>query len=308
LRRLGLAIRDARPDVVQTWLVHANVLGGLAARRYTEAPIVWGVHNLALDAEGFGRRAAIVGAFERRLAGRIPRRIIACSEGAAVAMHDRGYPEALIDTIPNGFDVDVFRPDAGDRAAVREELGIEPLDLAVGHVARFHPKKDQRTLLLAARELLESRPDAIFVLCGAGLESENPALAELTRPLGDRVRLLGERRDVERLYRAFDVFALSSAGEALPLVLGEAMASGVPVVSTDVGDARFIVGETGRVVAPRSPAAFAGALGELLALSPEQRAELGASARQRIVERYTLADMVGAYRAVWDDLAASSSS
>jgi glycosyltransferase involved in cell wall biosynthesis len=308
LRRLGHAIRDARPDVVQTWLVHANVLGGLAARRYTEAPIAWGVHNLALDAEGFGRRAALAGGLERRLAPRVPQRIVACSEGAAVAMHQRGYPDALVETIPNGFDVDAFHPDDGDRTAVRRELGIRPADVVVGHVARFHAKKDQRTLLLAAETLLASRPDAVFVLCGHGLDESNGALMKLASPLGDRVRLLGERRDVDRLYRAFDVFALSSAGEALPLVLGEAMASGVPVVTTDVGDARWIVADTGRVVPPRAPDALAGALGERLARSPQGRDELGAAARRRIVERYSLADMVSAYREVWEDLAASSSS
>lgn len=307
IRQLGLAIRDAEPEVVQTWLVHANVLGGLAARRWSRAPVVWGVHNLALDAAGFGRRAALTGRVERLLAGRVPRRIIACSEGAAAAMADLDYPAEKIETIPNGFDVETFRTDEADRAGVREELGIGPAELVVGHVARFHPKKDQRTLLLAARELVERVPGARLVLCGAGLDDSNRELRELAQPLGDRVQLLGERRDVERLYRGFDLFALSSVGEALPLVIGEAMASGVPVVSTDVGDARWIIAETGRVVAPSSPEALGGALAELLALPAERRRELGEAARRRIVERYSLAEMVSGYVGVWESLAASRS-
>jgi glycosyltransferase involved in cell wall biosynthesis len=308
LRRLGQALREARPDVVQTWLVHANVLGGLAARRYTGAPVAWGVHNLALDAAGFGRRAALAGIVERGLAPRVPRRIVACSEGAAAAMNARGYPQGLIETIPNGFDVEHFRPDDGDRVAVRDELGVGADELVVGHVARFHPKKDQRTLLLAARRVLEARPETVFVLCGAGLDEANDVLGGLARPLGDRVRLLGERRDADRLYRGFDVFALSSAGEALPLVIGEAMASRVPVVSTDVGDARWIVAETGHVVAPGEPEAFARALLALLTMPQAERTALGEAARQRIVERYSLTEMVAGYRGVWEALASSSSS
>lgn len=304
LLRLRRAIRAAEADVVQTWLLHANVIAGSAARLGGGAPVAWGVHITEVQAAVHGRVAASLQRAERALAGRVPATIVACSESSEAAMRGLGYPESKVETIANGFDIDAFHPQADDREAMRNELGVAASDLVVGHVARFHPMKDQANLLAAARIVCDRVPGVRFMLSGRGLDAANTDLAPLVAGLGDRVTLLGERADVQRLYRAFDLLALSSAAaEALPLVVGEAMASGTPVVATDCGDSRYVIGDTGKVVPPRDPAALAQAIGALLERGEEGLAELGVRARARIARHYSLDGMVDAYVGIWRRLA-----
>src|SRR5262249_20308544 len=136
-----------------------------------------------------------------------------------------------------------------------------------------------------------------------GMSTDNEVLmAWIARAgLGDAVRLVGERRDIPALLAACDVAALSSAfGEGCPNVVGEAMACGVPIVVTDVGDTREMVGRFGRVVPRREPEALAAALVEMLRLAPEERRALGAGARQRIVTDYGLEHIARRYAAVYE--------
>jgi glycosyltransferase involved in cell wall biosynthesis len=310
--KLRRAIRESEPDVVQTWMLHANVLGGVTTRLARPSaegriPVVWGVHISVVDPGVHGRTAAITQRLEKALSGRVPARIVACSQSAHDVLRRLRYPVGKLDLIPNGFDLERFRPDPEVRAEVRRELGIPEDVLVVGHVARFHPMKDHRTLLAAAETVLARLPDAHFVLCGAEVTDRNPQLRAWAAPLGDRLHLLGERDDVERLYRAFDLMASSSvSGEALPLVIGEAMACVVPVVATRCGDAPQLIGDTGRVVGVRDPEALAAAMLEVLELPPDERRELGEAARRRIGDRYDLGDMVARYVDVWRDVARPS--
>ncbi|MDY0310406.1 MAG: glycosyltransferase, partial [Castellaniella sp.] len=134
---------------------------------------------------------------------------------------------------------------------------------------------------------------------------ENDCLASWIQDLGlkDAVILLGERQDIQDLNNMFDVACLSSWMEAFPNVIGEAMACGIPCAVTDVGDARDIVGETGRVVPAKNPKALAEAIMDLLSMPAEGRQALGALARARIVENFDMAVVVGAYMAHFESLA-----
>ena len=152
-------------------------------------------------------------------------------------------------------------------------------------------------------------PTANFVLCGDGITWDNAALAGAIRAagLGGRCHLLGPRDDVPRLTAALDVACSASAyGEGFSNVLGEAMACEVICVATDVGDAALILGDTGRVVPARDPAALAAALGDVLALEPQARAELGRAARTRVEERFDVPTCVARYAALYARLAAGT--
>ena len=300
--RLGRAVRDASPDLVQTWLPHANVLGGCAARLSGRAPVVWGVHVTVVDRAGFGARAAGVQRAEKTLSHAVPARIVACSQSALDFMKRRRYAGDKLELIPNGFDVERFRPSPDSRREARTELGLAEDSLVVGHVARFHPIKDHRTMLAAAAEVAERVPDVHFVLCGAGVTRSNAEFAALAAPLGDRVHALGERDDIARLNCAMDVAVSSSAGEALPLAVGEAMACGLPVAATNCGDSPVLVGDTGRIAPVGDPAALAEAIASLLELPVSERQRMGDAARRRIAERYEIGRMTERYEATWREL------
>jgi len=199
--------------------------------------------------------------------------------------------------IPNSFDTLRFRPDAVARIGIRRELGITDDTPLLGVVARFDPLKDFSTLVTAAGQLARSAPSVRWVLAGRGVERSNPAFAALLTDehVNARIFALGDRSDVERVMAALDVLVQPSLSEALPNSVGEAMACGVPCLVTDVGDSAILVGDTGRVVPPRSPDALAHAAAAMLALDPAVRRALGERARQRVSSDYSANAMVTRY-------------
>ena len=304
LRGLGALVRllrHERPDVVQGWLYHANLLAAVAGRLSGDK-VLWNIRSASPDLEIYGRSTALAVRAGAWLSP-WPRVVIANSNAARRQHEVFGYRPRRWALIPNGFDLDRFRPDADAYRYVREELGLPPEARLVGHFGRFHPVKRHDVLLAAAARLLPRRADAHVLLAGSGVTADNPALrAGLPPELARRVHFFGERHDLPRLMAALDALALSSDSESFPNVVGEAMACGVPCVVTDVGDAAEIVGPTGIVVPPGDGAALADGLDRLLALPPEATRALGAQARSRIEARYSLSRIVEQYGALYRSL------
>jgi glycosyltransferase involved in cell wall biosynthesis len=304
-RRLHRAIRDLRPDAVQTWMYHADLLGGLAARLAGVRNVTWGIRHTTLDPNQSPRSTILVAKACAMLSRRIPRQIVCCAAKSREVHARLGYDIARMRVIPNGYDLSVFQPNSAAGAALRSDLGLAADVPVIGFVARFDPQKDHQTFFRALALLRARRSAPICLLVGTGLDPENHRLAALiadTVP-GDQVRLLGRRNDIPDVMNALDVHVMSSAfGEAFPNVLAEAMACGTPCVSTDVGDAAAIVGATGRIVPPSDPAALAGAIEEMLvARSTPDWPRRRAAARTHVAENFSLARMVEAYHSAWDD-------
>jgi len=207
--------------------------------------------------------------------------------------------------IPNGFDLESYRPDPVARQEIRQALDIPEEGLVFGLVGRYDPQKDHAGFIKAA-EILSRRLSGVYcVMAGDQVSPDNQELLTLVQKSGleNRFRLLGRRSDVPRLTAALDVAASASAfGEAFSNVLGEAMSCGVPCVATDVGDARLILDDTGIVVPPKEPFALASALEKLLRLPAPERARLGARARARVQEQFSLPDIIRRYEATYEEL------
>src|SRR6266511_2586884 len=305
--RLARLVRDARPDVVQTWMYHADVVGGLAAMLAGHPKVVWGIHNSTLDRTSHRMTRWIVSA-SARLSHWLPDRIVSVSRSARDLHVGMGYDAARFTVIPNGIDPSEYRRVAAWRREVRAELGVPDSRVLVGVVARVHPQKDHGNFIRAAAALSRRRPDVSFVLCGDGT-ADDPEIAAAIDREGVRARflLLGRRTDVPRVMNALDVLSLSSAfGEAFPLVVAEAMACEVPCVVTDLGDCAYLVADTGRVARPRDPAALARALEALVDLGEDGRRRMGAAARRRIETEFSLARVAEAYEAVYRSLLAGA--
>lgn len=300
------ALRRAKPDLVQTWLYHADLVGGVAAR-YLGLPVVWNVRTGTLDPGSVSRRTSAIVRGCAWTSRYVPRVIVSCSR-AAVGVHRKlGYADKFR-VIPNGFDLETFTPDASARRAVRSELGVDDSTPVIGMVARFHAQKDYPNLLAAAGQLVRTHPHVRFVLCGLGLDAANTHLASLLRANGveNHVILTGLRRDIPRLLNGFDLHTLSSSfGEGFPNAVCEAMATGVPCVVTDVGDSSLIVADTGITVPPRDPSSLAHGWRSLLDLPRQELAGLGTRARQRIASEFSLAAVVTQYESLYDEVAAA---
>jgi len=232
--------------------------------------------------------------------------VVVNSEAGRKLHESLGFRPRRWALIPNGFDLDRFRPDSGARERLRQQLGA-PNSFLIGLVARYDPMKDHRTFLEAAARFVERRPDTRFVLAGGEIDKDNLQLTGLIHDLGlsGSVDLLGERADIESVMAALDILSLSSTAEGFPNCVGEAMACGVPCVTTDVGDAAILVGETGRVVPIREPAALADAWSQLYDMSDEARVELGMAGRRRIEESFSLASVARQYEDLYEGLLVS---
>ena len=302
--RLAKWIRESQPDVIQTWMYHANFVGALAARLAGNVPVVWGIHHSVLDPRVDKRRTMLVNRACASLSRKLPARIVCCSEASLHLHKGLGYAPDKLEVIPNGFDLQRLRPDSSARTSLREELGI-PLDsLLIGMAARFHPHKDHRNFIRAAARFHREMPDVHFVLCGLNITWENSQLASWIETVGlrDHCHLLGVRQDMARLFAGMDIATTSSSSEAFPIVIGEAMACGTPCVVTDVGDSALIVDQTGIVVPPEDSYALAQAWRSLLRAGHQVRRGLGMAARHRVELLFSLPVVVERYQAIYEKL------
>ncbi len=226
------------------------------------------------------------------------------SEKGKEVHEKRGYSTRRMTVIPNGFDIERFRPDATARAWLIEQLGLSHEVALIGFVARFDPMKDHATFFRAASSLAAAEDSVHFVLAGDGMAASNAQVTALMDSgIRDRVHLLGRREDVPRLLAAMDIATSASAyGEGFSNAVGEAMACGVPCVVTDVGDAGALVGDTGVVIPPRSPGRLAEAWARLLGMGEEQRKRLGEAGRARVLERYEIGAVVRRFETFYTEL------
>jgi glycosyltransferase involved in cell wall biosynthesis len=302
--RLGRHLRRLRPALVQTWMDHSNLIGGVAARMALVPKVVWGIHH-SNHVAGLTKRSTLMTVRACALASkRIPTKIVCCSEHARTLYTENGFRADKFTVIPNGFDTDRFRPDPAARASVREEINVPAGAPLVGLAARFDPLKDHATFIRAAATLHASRADVHFVLCGHNVDANNAELTALIASLGigHRCHLLGPRHDVQRINAALDVAVSSSISEAFPLAIGEAMACGTPCVATHVGDSALIIGQTGRVVPASDPAALAAAWADVLALDAASRRRLAHGARARICDLFALDAVTRRYESLYEHL------
>lgn len=306
--RFARLMKQVKPDLVQGWMYHGNLAAQFAAARSPgRIPVVWNIRGSSYNLRDEKPVTAAIIWLGGKLSG-LPKVIINNSLVSAVKHEELlGYRSDKREIIPNGFDTDCFAPSLEARSSLRVELGLSGDALLIGMLARYHPMKDHASFLHAAALLLKGHPQIHFVLSGEGVDRSNEELRGLIERLSiaERIHLLGERNDMNRIAAALDIVALSSAyGEGFPNVVGEAMACGVPCVVTDVGDSAFVVGATGRAVPPRNASALTSACRELVEMGAESRQELGQAARRRVLENFSIEAIAHKYETLYQQVTA----
>jgi len=290
--RLARLIREWRPDIVHSHMVHANLLARVVRPLAPVPVLVCTAHSID---EG-GRMREIM----YRLTDPLCDLTTQVSQaGLERYVRVGATPRHRIKFIPNGIDSERFRPDKETRERLRDAMNIkdEFVWLAVG---RFYPAKDYPNMIRAFAHVAQERSDARLLIVGDGpLRSEMEELAQGSG-LRDQVSFLGIRRDVPELMNAADGYVISSAWEGMANVLLEASASALPIVATDVGGNREVVldGETGFLVPPKDPQALARAMLRMMSLSEDERRRMGEAGRRYIEERYSLDRVVE----MWEEL------
>ena len=294
LKRFAQVLSDFRPDVVQTWLLHADLFTTQAFRLLRDTPVIWGFH-ISHEPGSTGRWRLHLAARAAALASRaIPEAIVACGDSAAQAAKKWGYSAGRIRVIPNGVDTNYFK--SGSKPGNFPRAVIAP--------ARWHSDKGHETLFDAWIEVQKSGVQGVLLLVGKGMTTENPQVARFLRnPLVEGTVLCkGQQTDIRSVFNSGDVVVMSSRREALPLALCEAMACGlVPVVSS-AGDMPSVVGESGFVTRPQDSRGLASALSQVLSMKPEELCERSVEARQRIEMFYSIDSCATQYVSLWNEV------
>lgn len=302
--RLFKLVRQIRPDVVQTWMYHADLIGGVVARLAGVRAIAWGIRLANLNIEHNKRSTLLVARVCALLSTWVPSKIICCGIQATLEHQALGYAADKFIKIPNGYSMEKFQPDVEGGRSVREEIGVDNGVFVVGMVARFNSQKNHRNLLQSLSMLKRRGVAFNCLLVGVGMDSSNTELRVWIAEAGltDCIKLLGPRNDIPAVMAALDVHVLSSSAEGFPNVLAEAMACGTPCVTTDVGDAAVIVADHGWVVSPQDSEALADGLAQAygqFSVGGAAWQARQAACRAHIMANFELELMCQRYRQAW---------
>lgn len=292
-----------KPKIIQGWMYHGNLLSAFLAP-FTGSRLFFSIHCAIHKNQGEKSLTAAVVWMNARLSRRAEG-IVYCSKSTAKEHEAVGFMPQKTIIIPSGFDCGLFCADASDRTAIRDELSIREEAFVVGMFGRFHPVKDFPALIEAFSKVHAQYPKTRLLLAGDGVDASNSTLNTWLENAGiSEVTLrLGIRSDMPRLYRALDLLAMTSISEVGPLVVGEAMASQVPCLATDVGMAREMIRDAGWIVDVGDIDQIRKALLEALEMTPMAGAQMGIKAREIIQKHWSIAEMSQSFLIVYQETA-----
>lgn len=287
LYRLVKLIRMLNPDIVQSWLYHADLIGGLAAKIAGVKHIIWGVRTTELKQGSY--ITFVIRKVLSWLSYVIPSKIVCVAEASKQKHIEIGYCASKMIVIGNGFDLNELQSNSEQRNLLRDSCGFSNKHLVIGSVGRLSQDKGQDVFIQAAALLVKRFPNIRFLMVGSLLQQNNTKLMNWLNAAGvtEQFVLLGERNDIPNCLAAMDIFCLPSRTEGFPNVLGEAMAMGLPCVSTDVGDAAFLLGGAGILAVKNNSQDLANSTAILLNYSQKERDYIGSRAQKRIATEFT---------------------
>jgi glycosyltransferase involved in cell wall biosynthesis len=286
-------IRLLKPDIVQTWLLHGDLIGGIAAKLAGINRIVWNIRYSKLERDVVTLRTIILIKFLSKLSFIIPKIIIVVSKSAFKNCKDLGYCVDKLRLIQNGFDVSIIIP---YKKKYKKNIPI------LGSIARFDPTKDHENLLKALSIVKKKNISFVCHLIGLNIDKNNKLLVNQIKKLelSSSVKLLGKSNDALKSMRALDIHILSSKTEGFPNVVAEAMILGIPCIVTDVGDSALIVGKTGWVVQPKNPVKLANAIKKALSAIGKKGWKIRCEQAQlRIKNNFEINKMIKLYNMTW---------
>ena len=248
MREIYRLIKDLRymnPVIVQTWMPHADLVGGLVAKMATSAKLFWGLHHANFSLDSLKISTLAVAKTNALLSYFVPDCVVAVSQHAKVSAIEFGFNKNNFSVIENGVDFTVFKRIEGSKQRIFDELKIRDSKKLIGFVGRYSLEKRPSDFLQLASQLNQKFADLHFVMAGDGNDKENQELLDLIvkNNLSENISLLGVRDDMPAIFSSLDVLVSTSVDEAFGLVLVEALACGCPCVSSSNHGAKGIGGE-----------------------------------------------------------------
>jgi glycosyltransferase involved in cell wall biosynthesis len=301
--RLIKLIRHYQPDIVQTWMYHADLVGGLAAYFAGYKNIVWSIHRTSLSSSN-PIRTLLTMKICAVLSHWLPKKILCVAESARQAHYRAGYDVSRMIVVANGFESAKLTMTREQKTASRLVCRLAEEDMVIGCVGRFHADKGQDNFIKATSIIVKQQPAVKFLLVGRACDNNNSQLITWLKQynLQEHFVLLGERDDVPVCLAAMDIFCMPSRTEGFPVGLGEAMAMGLPCVATNVGDTAVLTGDTAILVPPQNEQALAQGLLSVLALSEQQREQMGLRAKERVMSEFSIAKTKARFEAIYQEI------
>jgi len=298
--KLAKVLKNMEPDIVQTWMYHADLIGGIYARIFCTAKVVWGIRHS--NSSSKSKMTYYLAKLSSYLSAYVPDHIICCANSAAQYHIDIGYKRDKISVVSNGYDFSSLKPFESKIDFIRQLYGEDIDLLRIGCVARWNEQKDHKTLFKALSKIGSKFPFKC-VLVGKGCSGDNAALVEIVKSYGleSCIILLGQRNDIPQLMTSFDILVLpSSHGEAFPNVLVEAMACGTSCIASDVGDSKEIISDYGWVFSPQNHIVLSEYIIDVYEKKKSLKLEMiGYDSQAHVFNKYGVERMYTGFRDVW---------
>lgn len=297
-------IKLFNPDIVQTWMYHADFFGGIAARLLGIKKIIWNVRTTDIS---FNKNylTKVIRYLCSKISYIIPSKIVYVAYKGMQLHEELGYQNKNSLVISNGYVINKYQVDSESRLLIRHSLGIKDNEDIIGFIGRFHPTKGVENFIKSAKILIKYKPGIKFLMVGKGMDSRNGKLISLIEQEGilNKFILVGESKNIITELLAIDIFVLSSKTEGFPNVLAEAMLMRLPCVSTDVGDASMILNNLGIIVPPEDSIELSIGIKKLLDLSKLEREEIGMLSSTRISDNFSIVNFSESYLKIYNELA-----
>jgi len=288
IRSLYLIIGRYRPSAVQTWMYHSDLIGGLVAKLLGVKKIIWSIHHD--DPHKVSSATKVVAKICAMLSTYIPSHIVVCSSSALISHRSFGYSNEQLMIIDNGIDIGKFKFNS-----VRENNGQR--EFVVGHIARWHSIKGHELFVKAIGNVFHRHSNIRLVFIGTNIDSNNDKLMGLLKEarINEVSSLLGERDDIPELLAGMDLYVQSSMSESFSLTLVEAMASGVPSISTMTGIAMDLDDRLCIKVKVGDDDALSAAIEQAIEMPHVERVEMSEKARNMVLDRFDEKNMIDKY-------------
>jgi glycosyltransferase involved in cell wall biosynthesis len=298
-------LRNLKPDIVQTWLIHGDFIGGIASRLAGIKNILWTILYSKLDTSIEKTRNILLIKILAKLSYIIPKLIIVVSKSAKKNCQNLGYNKKKIRLITTGFDLSYFKISKYEKLYFKKKIKIKKQTPLIGIVARYHPVKDHINLLHALSILRLKKKLFCCALVGSNMTKKNVILFNEIKKLQleNFVKLLGPKNNIPQVMNGLDVNILCSKSEGFPSVIVEAMACGTPCVVTDVGDSAFIVGKNGWVVPSSNSIQLANTIEKTLSkINKKNWKKRCDQARLRVKNKFGINKMIKYYNLTWSEV------
>ena len=294
-------LQSLKPDIVQTWLVHADFIGSIAARLAGIKKILWNVRYSNIEIDKSKLTTILIIKTLAKLSYIIPEIIVINSKKAKKIYESKGYDKRKLKFIPNGYDLSNLKGSEVQKIDFQKKIKIKKQIPLIGYVARYDPLKDHLNLLNALSLIRLKGKDFFCILVGSNINKNKILINEIKKlKLNNCVRLLGPVKNVSKVMNLLDIHVQSSASEGFPNVVAEAMVHKTPCVVTNVGDSSYIVGKTGWVVPPNDSVKLAKAIEAAFnEIGTKNWNKKCNEARVRIKQKFSLSKMIKSYNKVW---------